>query len=160
MVHQRSSTIDEINPLSTLDCRDSNECDAENCSSEREVFLRRGPLGFGFNLVAGESNSSTSPGIHPSLSLRLGKVFISFVAANGPAYESGQLRKGDQILSVNGIDLRGSNHEEAAATLKSCGKEATLRVIHRYDGTASSRRSRSFRTSPCFARVPSIATSA
>ena len=64
-------------------------------------------------------------------------MFISFVAANGPAYESGQLRKGDQILAVNGIDLRGSNHEEAAATLKSSGKEATLRVIHRYDGKLS-----------------------
>ena len=66
-------------------------------------------------------------------------MFISFIPANGAAYESGQLRKGDQILSVNGTDMRGANREKAAEILRSCGKEATLRVVHRYDGKLNSR---------------------
>jgi hypothetical protein len=31
---------------------------------------------------------------------------------------SGQLRRGDQILSVNGHDLKHATHEQAALTLK------------------------------------------
>lgn len=85
-------------------------------SGERQVVLRRGSTGFGFSIVHDENQ----PGI-----------FISFIQSDGPAAKSGQLRRGDQILSVNDKDLRTASHEDAATVLKSCGETATLTVINR-----------------------------
>jgi leucine-rich repeat/fibronectin type-III domain-containing protein 4 len=87
--------------------------------SERRVSLRRGPKGFGFHII-GDDNE---PGI-----------FISSIQSGGAADKSGELRKGDQILSVNNIDLRGASHEDAAAVLKNCGDTANLHVINKYNG--------------------------
>ena len=69
----------------------------------RTVILNKGSSGLGFNIVGGEDGEG---------------IFISFILAGGPADLSGELRRGDQILSVNGINLRTATHEEAAAALK------------------------------------------
>ena len=69
----------------------------------RTVVLNKGSPGLGFNIVGGEDGEG---------------IFISFILAGGPADLSGELRRGDQILSVNGINLRTATHEEAAAALK------------------------------------------
>uniref|UniRef100_A0A2K5VHK7 Discs large MAGUK scaffold protein 2 n=1 Tax=Macaca fascicularis TaxID=9541 RepID=A0A2K5VHK7_MACFA len=53
-------------------------------------------------------------------------IFVSFILAGGPADLSGELQRGDQILSVNGIDLRGASHEQAAAALKGAGQTVTI----------------------------------
>ena len=45
-------------------------------------------------------------------------VFISDVLKGSVAETSGVLTHGDQILSVNGEDLRNASQEEAALTLK------------------------------------------
>ena len=66
-------------------------------------MLNKGSSGLGFNIVGGEDGEG---------------IFISFILAGGPADLSGELRRGDQILSVNGINLRTATHEEAAAALK------------------------------------------
>ncbi|XP_016423673.1 disks large homolog 4-like, partial [Sinocyclocheilus rhinocerous] len=44
---------------------------------------------------------------------------------------SGELRKGDQILSVNGVDLRAATHEQAAAALKNAGQTVTIIAQYR-----------------------------
>lgn len=67
------------------------------------MILNKGSSGLGFNIVGGEDGEG---------------IFISFILAGGPADASGELRRGDQILSVNGINLRTATHEEAAAALK------------------------------------------
>uniref|UniRef100_A0AAQ4RCD2 Discs, large homolog 4a (Drosophila) n=1 Tax=Gasterosteus aculeatus aculeatus TaxID=481459 RepID=A0AAQ4RCD2_GASAC len=69
----------------------------------RRVLIHRGSTGLGFNIVGGEDGEG---------------IFISFILAGGPADLSGELHKGDQILSVNGVDLRMATHEQAAAALK------------------------------------------
>lgn len=69
----------------------------------RTVVLNKGSSGLGFNIVGGEDGEG---------------IFISFILAGGPADLSGELRRGDQILSVNGIDLRTATHEQAANALK------------------------------------------
>ena len=61
-------------------------------------------------------------------------IYISFIQAGGVADKSGELRKGDRILSVNNIDFRGVTHEDAATVLKNCGDTAELHVIYKYDG--------------------------
>lgn len=60
-------------------------------------------------------------------------IYISFIQAGGIADKSGDLRKGDRILSVNNIDFRGVTHEDAAAVLKNCGDTADLHVVYKYD---------------------------
>ncbi|XP_039375871.1 disks large homolog 2 isoform X10 [Mauremys mutica] len=77
----------------------------------RKVILHKGSTGLGFNIVGGEDGEG---------------IFISFILAGGPADLSGELQRGDQLLSVNGIDLRGATHEQAAAALKGAGQIVTI----------------------------------
>ncbi|XP_046731956.1 discs large homolog 1-like protein isoform X14 [Silurus meridionalis] len=77
----------------------------------RKVVLHRGATGLGFNIVGGEDGEG---------------IFISFILAGGPADLSGELRKGDRLVSVNGVDLRSATHEQAAAALKNAGQTVTI----------------------------------
>ncbi|XP_033820938.1 disks large homolog 1-like isoform X3 [Periophthalmus magnuspinnatus] len=77
----------------------------------RRVVLQRGSTGLGFNIVGGEDGEG---------------IFISFILAGGPADLCGELRKGDRILSVNGVDLSSATHEQAAAALKNAGHTVTI----------------------------------
>lgn len=45
-------------------------------------------------------------------------IFVSFILAGGPADVGGELKRGDQLLSVNGVSLKNATHEEAAQALK------------------------------------------
>ncbi|XP_064796798.1 disks large homolog 1-like isoform X25 [Oncorhynchus masou masou] len=80
----------------------------------RKVMLHRGATGLGFNIVGGEDGEG---------------IFISFILAGGPADLCGELRKGDRLVSVNGVDLRSATHEQAAAALKNAGQTVTI-VAH------------------------------
>ncbi|TKS74094.1 Discs large -like protein 1-like protein [Collichthys lucidus] len=82
----------------------------------RRVVLQRGSTGLGFNIVGGEDGEG---------------IFISFILAGGPADLCGELRKGDRILSVNGVDLSSATHEQAAAALKNAGQNVTIVVQYR-----------------------------
>uniref|UniRef100_A0A7N8WML6 Discs, large homolog 2 (Drosophila) n=1 Tax=Mastacembelus armatus TaxID=205130 RepID=A0A7N8WML6_9TELE len=82
----------------------------------RKVVLHKGSTGLGFNIVGGEDGEG---------------IFVSFILAGGPADLSGELRRGDQILSVNGTDLRGATHEQAAAALKGAGQVVTIIAQYR-----------------------------
>ncbi|KAB0406019.1 hypothetical protein E2I00_008711, partial [Balaenoptera physalus] len=81
----------------------------------RRIGIHRGSTGLGFNIVGGEDGEG---------------IFISFILAGGPADLSGELRKGDQILSVNGVDLRNASHEQAAIALKNAGQTVTIIAHH------------------------------
>ncbi|XP_073704992.1 discs large homolog 1-like protein isoform X4 [Garra rufa] len=84
----------------------------------RKVVLHRGSTGLGFNIVGGEDGEG---------------IFISFILAGGPADLCGELKKGDRLVSVNGIDLRGATHEQAAAALKNAGQTVTIVAQYRPD---------------------------
>ena len=84
----------------------------------RQVSLTKGPAGLGFNIVGGEDGEG---------------IFISFILAGGPADLSGQVRRGDQILSVNGVDLSSATHEAAAQALKGAGQIVTMKLQYRPD---------------------------
>ncbi|XP_056254364.1 disks large homolog 2 isoform X8 [Seriola aureovittata] len=90
--------------------------DSDITREPRKVVLHKGSTGLGFNIVGGEDGEG---------------IFVSFILAGGPADLSGELRRGDQILSVNGIDLRGATHEQAAAALKGAGQVVTIIAQYR-----------------------------
>ena len=81
----------------------------------RTVILQRSQRGLGFNIVGGVEGGGT---------------FISYIVPGGAAERSGKLHCGDQVLSVNGLDLRHAIHEEAAAALKQAGQ--TVRLVVKY----------------------------
>ncbi|CAB3362717.1 Hypothetical predicted protein [Cloeon dipterum] len=71
--------------------------------------------GLGFNIVGGEEGEG---------------IFVSFILNGGPADLGGDLKRGDQILSVNGQDLTNATHEEAAQALKGAGQ--TVHIVAQY----------------------------
>uniref|UniRef100_A0A671RUY8 Disks large homolog 1 n=1 Tax=Sinocyclocheilus anshuiensis TaxID=1608454 RepID=A0A671RUY8_9TELE len=90
--------------------------DVTSCKEPRKIVLHRGTTGLGFNIVGGEDGEG---------------IFISFILAGGPADLCGELRKGDRIISVNGVDLRSATHEQAAAALKNAGQTVTIVAQYR-----------------------------
>ncbi|KAJ8275468.1 hypothetical protein COCON_G00072200 [Conger conger] len=97
----------------------------------RRVLIQRGLTGLGFNIVGGEDGEG---------------IFISFILAGGPADLSGELRKGDQILSVQKYsrfeakihDLREQlmNSSMGSGTLRSAKRGFYIRALFDYDKTA------------------------
>ncbi|NWT04999.1 DLG3 protein, partial [Mionectes macconnelli] len=59
----------------------------------RKIILHKGSTGLGFNIVGGEDGEG---------------IFVSFILAGGPADLSGELRRGDRILSVSRDRQAGS----------------------------------------------------
>ena len=70
--------------------------------------MQKSAAGLGFNIVGGEDGEG---------------IFVSFILSGGPADLSGQVRRGDKILSVNGVDLSRATHEEAAVGNEHAFKE-------------------------------------
>ncbi|KAG5684491.1 hypothetical protein PVAND_013721 [Polypedilum vanderplanki] len=85
----------------------------------RTIVIHKGKTAskaLGLNIVGGEDGQG---------------IYVSFILAGGPADLSGDLKRGDQLLSVNGINLRNATHEEAAAALKNSGDTVTLVAQYR-----------------------------
>jgi len=90
----------------------------EEFNVPRQVSLQKSAAGLGFNIVGGEDGEG---------------IFVSFILSGGPADISGQVRRGDKILSVNGVDLSRATHEEAAVALKQAGQVVHLTLFYRPD---------------------------
>ncbi|XP_058253294.1 disks large homolog 3-like isoform X5 [Hemibagrus wyckioides] len=102
--------LSDMSPPSTHLCRGGAG------REPRKVLLHKGSTGLGFNIVGGEDGEG---------------IFVSFILAGGPADLSGELRRGDRILSVNGVNLRNATHEQAAAALKRAGQTVTIIAQYR-----------------------------
>ena len=86
--------------------------------TSRTVTLTKGAAGLGFNIVGGEDGEG---------------IFISFILSGGPADVSTQVRRGDQILNVNGVDLTSATHEAAAQALKGAGNIVHMKLQYKPD---------------------------
>ncbi|KAL4634849.1 inaD-like protein isoform X1 [Arapaima gigas] len=73
----------------------------------KTIILEKGSEGLGFSIVGGYG----SP--HGDL-----PIYVKTVFSKGAAAKDGRLKRGDQILSVNGESLEGATHEQAVAVLK------------------------------------------
>ncbi|TKS92812.1 Multiple PDZ domain protein [Collichthys lucidus] len=84
----------------------------------KTITLGRGPDGLGFSIVGGYG----SP--HGDL-----PIYVKTVFGKGAAAEDGRLKRGDQIMAVNGQTLEGVTHEEAVGILKRTKGSVTLTVL-------------------------------
>eukprot|EP00096_Caligus_rogercresseyi_P009784 TRINITY_DN3389_c0_g1_i1.p1 TRINITY_DN3389_c0_g1~~TRINITY_DN3389_c0_g1_i1.p1 ORF type:complete len:828 (+),score=289.30 TRINITY_DN3389_c0_g1_i1:233-2716(+) len=114
-----SPTLGQMNPLPTpfIGRNEEDEVSALG-SSPRNVTLLKGPAGLGFNIVGGEDGEG---------------IFVSFILSGGSADVSRAVRRGDKILSVNGVDLSNASHEAAAVALKNAGSTVHLTLVYRPD---------------------------
>lgn len=91
-------------------CRPPPQC--------RTLHLNKGPEGLGFSIVGGHG----SP--HGDL-----PIYVKSVFSKGAAADEGSLKRGDQIISVNGQSLEGCTHDEAVAILKNTRGAVTMTVL-------------------------------
>ena len=114
---------------------------SEGQGHPRVVELEKTPEGFGFNVMGGREQKCP--------------IYISRIIPGGYSDRQGNLRRGDQILSVNGEDLEGAEHSQAVDLLKNAQGKIKLVVTYspkileemewRYEHTKSFRRARSSR---------------
>lgn len=84
---------------------------------QRQITIRKNlTAGLGFNIVGGTEGVG---------------IFVSAIIPGGAADLNGQLRKGDQLLAVNNVDLREASHQEATMALKAVGETALITAQYR-----------------------------
>lgn len=84
---------------------------------EMIIEISKGRSGLGLSIVGGRDTP-------------LDAIVIHEVYEEGAAARDGRLWAGDQILEVNGVDLRSASHEEAIAALRQTPQKVRL-VVYR-----------------------------
>jgi multiple PDZ domain protein len=84
----------------------------------RTVTLSRGSDGLGFSIVGGHGSA------HGDL-----PIYVKTVFDKGAASLQGGLKRGDQILAVNGRSLEGLTHQEAVEIIKNSEGTVTLTLL-------------------------------
>ncbi|XP_054727833.1 disks large 1 tumor suppressor protein isoform X5 [Anastrepha obliqua] len=114
---QPASRYASSNVLATVPPGTPRAVSTEDITREpRTITIQKGPQGLGFNIVGGEDGQG---------------IYVSFILAGGPADAGGELKRGDQLMSVNNVSLKNATHEEAAQALKSSGGVVTLVAQYR-----------------------------
>ncbi|XP_046396097.1 protein lap4-like isoform X3 [Ischnura elegans] len=89
-----------------------------------DVVLPKSGGSLGFSIIGGTDHSCTPFGAKEP------GIFISHVVPGGIAANSGKLRIGDRILSVNKEDVTKATHQEAVMALLRPSDQITLTVCH------------------------------
>ncbi|CAL4079348.1 unnamed protein product, partial [Meganyctiphanes norvegica] len=89
---------------------------SEGHAHPRVVELPKTDEGLGFNVMGGREQNSP--------------IYISRIIPGGVADRHGGLKRGDQLLSVNGVSVEGENHERAVELLKAAS--GSVKLVVRY----------------------------
>ncbi|XP_071445915.1 protein lin-7 homolog C [Hetaerina americana] len=89
---------------------------SEGHAHPRVVELPKTEEGLGFNVMGGKEQNSP--------------IYISRIIPGGVADRHGGLKRGDQLLSVNGVSVEGENHEKAVELLKAA--QGSVKLVVRY----------------------------
>ncbi|XP_066603682.1 protein lin-7 homolog C [Prorops nasuta] len=89
---------------------------SEGHAHPRIVELPKTEEGLGFNVMGGKEQNSP--------------IYISRIIPGGVADRHGGLKRGDQLLSVNGVCVEGENHEKAVELLKQA--QNSVKLVVRY----------------------------
>ncbi|CAI5441643.1 unnamed protein product [Caenorhabditis angaria] len=92
---------------------------AEGHAHPRIVELPKTDQGLGFNVMGGKEQNSP--------------IYISRIIPGGVADRNGALKRGDQLIAVNGVNVESECHEKAVDLLKSA--VGTVKLVVRYTPT-------------------------
>lgn len=87
---------------------------SEGHAHPRVVELPKTEEGLGFNVMGGKEQNSP--------------IYISRIISGGVADRNGGLRRGDQLMSINGVNVEGETHEKAVELLKAAIHKVILVV--------------------------------
>ncbi|KAK3101248.1 hypothetical protein FSP39_002138 [Pinctada imbricata] len=90
---------------------------SEGHAHPRVIELPKTDQGLGFNVMGGKEQNSP--------------IYISRIIQDGVADKHGGLKRGDQLLSINGVSVEGEHHEKAVELLKQA--RGTVRLVVRYN---------------------------
>ncbi|XP_053384512.1 protein lin-7 homolog C [Mercenaria mercenaria] len=89
---------------------------SEGHAHPRVVELPKTEEGLGFNVMGGKEQNSP--------------IYISRIIPGGVADRHQGLKRGDQLISVNGVSVEGEHHEKAVELLKQA--QGKVRLVVRY----------------------------
>lgn len=89
---------------------------SEGHAHPRVVELAKTEEGLGFNVMGGKEQNSP--------------IYISRIIPGGVADRHGGLKRGDQLVSVNGVCVEHENHERAVELLKQA--QDSVKLVVRY----------------------------
>ncbi|XP_035379292.1 inaD-like protein isoform X2 [Electrophorus electricus] len=113
-----ASQVESMSSSSTLSTNPETQTTETETPKPKSITLEKGSEGLGFSIVGGFG----SP--HGDL-----PIYVKTVFSKGAAAVDGRLKRGDQILSVNGESLESVTHEQAVAILKKQRGLVTLAVL-------------------------------
>ncbi|XP_035631779.1 inaD-like protein isoform X1 [Oncorhynchus keta] len=113
-----ASQVESMSTSTSLPNSPETQTGEPESPKPKNISLEKGSDGLGFSIVGGFG----SP--HGDL-----PIYIKTVFSKGAAAVDGRLKRGDQILSVNGESLEGATHELAVAILKRQRGAVTLEVL-------------------------------
>ncbi|VDP07251.1 unnamed protein product [Soboliphyme baturini] len=89
-----------------------------------KIFKEAGNF-LGISIVGGNIEVSRGSVESP---LKISGIFVKNVIPNSPAGRTGEIRIGDRIIDVNGIDLTNSSHEACVQIIRNAQNPVTLTV--------------------------------
>ncbi|XP_029355086.1 inaD-like protein isoform X2 [Echeneis naucrates] len=113
-----ATQVESLSSSSSLSANTDTHTAEPEGPRPRSISLEKGSEGLGFSIVGGFG----SP--HGDL-----PIYVKTVFSKGAAAVDGRLKRGDQILSVNGESLQGATHEQAVTILKKQRGTVTLDVL-------------------------------
>jgi len=83
------------------------------------IRLKKGPGGFGIKIAERDNmlNNKNRP------------IYITAITTTGSAYQDGQLREGDMLVELNGIDLHGKSQPEVSSILKEIKTDEEVEIV-------------------------------
>ncbi|TGZ62957.1 hypothetical protein CRM22_007156 [Opisthorchis felineus] len=118
-----SSSIWSPNVLSTLSFTSGTNrlTPTDSAFQHIKCTIHREPSGLGFSIAGGRGTLPTS--------LDHGQITISKITDGGAASKCGNLRVGDQLIKVNGIDVKDARHDQVIALLTGSGSYVDLELL-------------------------------
>lgn len=109
-------TNEEIKANATAKATVAAFAASEGHAHPRIVELPKTDEGLGFNVMGGREQNSP--------------IYISRIIPEGVADRNGGLKRGDQLLAVNGVNVEGEHHEKAVDLLKAA--KGTVKLVVKY----------------------------
>lgn len=86
------------------------------------VELHKGPTGLGVQLQGGTEPAAP--------------IIVKAILRGGPAFKSGKIHEGDEILEVNGQSFEDLNHQEALKVMKSLPQGKVSIILREHKATS------------------------